>query len=148
VLVVASLVLVTVGVGAWYLFGRGDSAQAGDYVSSERRFATAAAMIHFTPQVVQQFDELQEFNDAVDAQANVMEQSLAEFDRMTRDEEGEPAAIALDSVHLAEDSLRAVADFRDAIVTTNDLSDAQAALHRLEAAVAKLDAHAKEWKNL
>ena len=97
---------------------------------------------------MQQFDELRDFNNAVDAQALVMEQSLTDFDRLAREEEGVGARIARDSVRLAEDSLHAVSDFRDAIVTTNDLADAQAALQRLERAVEQLDAHAKEWKQL
>jgi len=147
-LLVGALVVGTVVVGAWWFLGRGPGSPGSDFVSVERRFATAAAAVHSTPQVVQRFRELQDFNDALDAQAIVMEQSLEEFDRIASEEEGDAADIAHNSVSTAKRALRAVSAFRDAIVTTNDLADAQDALSRLDAAVDDLDAKAARWKRL
>jgi hypothetical protein len=148
VLVVALLVA-TVGAAGWYLLGRGGAGDAADdYVSVEKRFATAAWAIHFTPLVVQQFGQLHDFNDALDAQALVMERSIAEFDRMAHSEEGTAANIARSSVKTGEEALRAVSAFRDAIVTTGNLTAAQDALDRIDRAAHELDTKRKQWKQL
>lgn len=147
---VATLVVVTIAAGGWYALGRGGGGEtmANDYPDVERRFATAAWAVHFTPLVVQQFRQLRDFNSALDAQALVMEQTLAEFDQIAKSEDGTAAEIARDSVKTAERALRAVSDFRDAIVTTNDLADAQEALDRIDAAARELDGKVKQWKQL
>jgi hypothetical protein len=149
-LAVSALVALTLGAGAWYLLGRSsaDAGEAGGYVEVEQRYATAAWAVHYTPLVVRQFSELDTFNAALDEQALVMERSLAEFDRIARSEEGEAASIARESVNLAEEGLRAVSEFRDAIVTTNDLAGAHDAIAHLERVVDQLEANAKQWRSL
>ena len=138
------------GAGAWFLIGRasGDGGEPGGFVDVEQRYASAAWAVHYTPLVVRQFSELDTFNAALDEQALVMERSLAEFDRIARTEEGDAASIARQSVNLAEEGLRAVSDFRDAIVTTNDLAGAHDAVAVLERVVDQLEANAKQWKSL
>jgi len=147
-LVVGGLVVATLGAGAWYFLGRSTAEPSQDFFSIEQRFAGAAWSVHFTPRVIQQFRQLHAFNEALDAQALVMEQSIAEFDRLAHTEEGEAADIARASVQTGQDALRAVSDFRDAIVTTNDLTDAQDALDRMDRAVDELDANVKQWNQL
>ena len=145
---IAALVVVTIAAGAWYLLGRGDGGPSNDYVSVEKRFATAAWAVHFTPLVVQQFGQLHDFNNALDAQALVMEQSIAEFDRIAHSEEGAAADIARSSVKTGQQALRAVSAFRDAIVTTSNLAVAQDALDRIDRAARELDVKRKQWRQL
>jgi hypothetical protein len=146
---VIALVAITGAVGAWYFLGRASGEEsAGGYLSVEKRYATAAWAVHYTPLVVQQYSELDTFNSALDSHALVMEQSLAQFDRIAKSEEGDAAAIARQSVNLGEEGLRAVSEFRDAIVTTNDLADAHDALGVLERIVDQLEANAKRWRQL
>jgi hypothetical protein len=143
------LAIATIGVGAWWLLGRDSSSStATDFTSVETRFAAAAAAVHETPGVAQRFRELERFNAALDAQAVVMQQSLAEFDRIAHEEEGDAADIARDATVSSQRALRAVSAFRDAIVTTFDLTDAQKALDRIDAAVVELDASLKRWQQL
>ncbi|MEX2255908.1 MAG: hypothetical protein WEC34_10775 [Acidimicrobiia bacterium] len=147
-LVIGILVIATLVVGFWWFLGRGDGAPAGDFVSVEKRFVAAAAAVHETPNVVHRFRELDEFNAALDAQAFVMQQSLEEFNRIAAEEEGDAATIAHSAAAASEEALREVSSFRDAIVTTNDLADAQDALERLDAIVVELDAKVKQWRRL
>jgi hypothetical protein len=147
--IVAALVIITCAVGAWYLFGRGGGeSTTNDYTSVERRFAMAAWAVHFTPLVVHQYRQLDDFNAALDAQALVMEQVIDQFNVIALSEEGTARAIARSSVKTAQGALRAVSDFRDAIVTTNDLTDAQDALDRIDRAAKALEAKARQWKQL
>lgn len=140
--------IATIAAGAWWFVGRGDSAPGVDFASVEQRFASAAAAVHETPLVVQRFRELDQFNAALDEQAFVMQRSLEEFDRIASEEEGSAAAIARDALVTGQKALRAVSSFRDAIVTTFDLTDAQDALERLDAVVVDLDAKVEQWQQL
>ena len=145
----AALVAITVGAGAWYFLGRAsDEADASGFVSVEQRYANAAWALHYTPLVVRQFSELDRFNAAVDERALEMERSLTGFDLIAKSENGEAASIAHESVNLAEEGLRAVAAFRDAIVSTNNLAAAHEAIAVLERVVDELEANAKQWRQL
>jgi hypothetical protein len=148
-LIVAALLATTVSAGAWYFLGRANGDEdTGGFVNAERRYATAAWAVHYTPLVVRQFSELDTFNAALDEQALAMERALTEFDRIARTAEGEAATIARESVNLAVEGLRAVSAFRNAIVTTNDLADAHDAVRVLERVVDELEANAKQWERM
>ena len=149
-LLIALLVVATLGGAAWALRGGSDSAQpaAADFVSVERRFASTAAAVHETPVVVQTYFDIDRFNLEVAIHADEMGRMIAEFDRIAHEEEGDAARIAQGAVITSQDALRAVGHFRDAIPWSNDLSDALKALADLDAFVGQLDVMVERWRQL
>jgi hypothetical protein len=147
VIAVIGLVTVTCAVAGWYFLGRsGDAEASRGFLAAEQRYAGAVWAVKFAPLAMQQYSELDRFNAAVDAQALVMEQSLDAFARIAHAEEGAAATIARRAVNLATEGLRAIADFRDAIVSTSNLADAHAAIAVLNQVVDQLEVNAKEWR--
>ena len=147
-MLVALVVVVTVGAAGWFFLGQGGSGTANDFVSIEQRFAQAAAAVHLTPGAVHQSVDLQAFNIALDDQALVMEQSLEQFNQIMKANEGEAAALAQSALHASTRALQAVARLRDAIVTSANLSNATAALDEMDRAVDDLKQLAEQWKRL
>jgi hypothetical protein len=146
---VTVLVAVTVAAGAWYFLGRASGeADASGFVDVEHRYATAAWALHYTPLIVRQISDFDSFNAAVDERALEKQRSLAGFDRIAKTEQGEAAALARESVNLAEEGLRAVAAFREAIIATNNLAAAHDAIAVLERVVDELEANAAQWRRL
>jgi hypothetical protein len=142
------LVVATLLVAGWWFMGRGTGAPGQDFASVEQRFVTAARAIPATTAVVQRFLDLDEFNAQVDAQAFVLQTSMAEFTTIAEEEDGEASDLARDAVTNGERALRAITRFRAAITTSNDLVDAQRALDDLGAEVDDLEAKVKKWNNL
>ncbi len=142
------VLLVTAGAAAWFFLGQGDSESSQGFVSTEQRFAQAAAAVHLTPGAVHQSSDLHAFNVALDDQALVMEQSLEQFNQIMKGEDGEAAKIAQDALDAGTRALRAVARLRDAIVTSGNLSNAGAALEEMDRAVDDLKQQAEQWKRL
>lgn len=143
------LLVITASAAAWFFLGQGDSSESShSFVSTERRFAQAAAAVHLTPGAVHQFGDLHAFNVALDDQALVMEESLEQFNQILKAEEGEAARIAQNALDAGTRALRAVSHLRDAIVTSGNLSNATAALDEMDRAVDDLKQQAAQWKRL
>ena len=118
-------------------------------MSTEQRFAQAAAAVHLTPGAVHQSSDLHAFNVALDDQALVMEQSLEQFNqidegRATARPRRSPGTRSTQERVRCEPSAR----LRDAIVTSGNLSNARAALEEMDRAVDDLKQQAEQWKRL
>jgi hypothetical protein len=147
-IVIGILVVTTFLFAGWWFMGRGESAPGKDFASVEHRFVAAARAIPETTGVVQRFLDLEEFNDQVDAQALVLQTSMAEFTTIAEEEDGEASELARDAITNGERALRAITRFRTAITTSNDLVDARRALDDLGEEVDDLETKLQEWNNL
>jgi len=147
-IIVGILLVATLVAAGWWFMGRGSTAPGKDFASVEHRFVTAARAIPATTGVVTRFLDLDEFNAEVDAQATVMQVSMAEFAAIAEAEDGEASELARGAVIDGERALRAITRFRGAITTSNDLVDAQKALEDLGEEVDDLEAKVAQWNNL
>jgi hypothetical protein len=147
-IIVGILVVATLLAAGWWFMGRGSTAPGKDFASVEHRFVTAARAIPATTGLVQRFLDLDEFNAEVDAQAFVLQTSMAEFTTIAEEEEGDASELARDAVTNGERALRAITRFRAAITTSNDLVAAQSALDDLGEEVDDLETKLEQWNNL
>jgi len=142
------LVVATLVAAAWWFAGRGAGAPDQDFASVEQRFVGAARAIPQATAGVQRFLDLDEFNARVDAQAIVIQTSMAEFSTIADEEDGEASDLARGAVADGERALRAITQFRAAITTSNDLADARQALDDLDAEVDDIETKVRKWKSL
>jgi hypothetical protein len=147
-IVIGVLVVATLLFAGWWFMGRGSSTPGKDFTSVEHRFVAAARAIPATTGLVQRFLDLDDFNAQVDAQALVMQTSMAEFTTIAEEEDGEASDLARGAVKNGERALRAITRFRAAITTSNDLVDAQSALDDLSEEVDDLEGKLEQWNNL
>lgn len=134
----------------WYFLGRegsGSEAQALDFSSVEERFVAAARELPATTGVVQEFNDLGQFNYSLDSKTRIIQNSMAEFVTIVNEGDGEESKLARRAITNGENMLRAIVRFREAITETNDLVDAQAALADIATQVDDLEAKVTAWKS-
>jgi hypothetical protein len=144
------LVVLTVLAAGWYFLGRGSSgneAPALDFSSVEARFVAAARELPATTAVVQEFNDLVQFNYSLDLKTRIIQNSMAEFVTIVNERNGEESKLARRAITNGENMLRAIVRFREAITETNDLVDAQTALADIATQVDDLEAKVKAWKS-
>jgi hypothetical protein len=141
VLVVATLV------GGWWFLLRDDSVQSPEFVKAERNYVEAARAIPALADQIQ-VSKLVPFNRQVDRRLAEMQGATDVLRRLANQEEGSAAQIAQDAANAATRGITELTRFARAIVASANLSDAAAARSDLEATIAELERHARDWNNL
>jgi hypothetical protein len=141
------LVLATLFGGYWFLFrGGGESSDA--FLKAEKRVAAAARTVPESAAAVQRFLELETFNAAINEQLIIIRAETAKLRKVARESDGDAAAIARNSVDAATRIATSAVSYRDAIIVSGDLADADAARLDIEASIAELEQQARAWKKL
>jgi hypothetical protein len=146
---VGLLLVLTVVAAGWYFLGRdgGGSEQENlDFERVEGQMVSAARQLPEATAIVQEFNDLGQFDYAVDSNTRLIQNSMAELVTIVNEKRGEESRLAREAIANGEDMLRAIVRYREAITETNDLVDAQDALDDIAAEVNDLEARVKVWK--
>jgi len=141
------LVLATLFGAYWFLL-RGDGGPSSGYLRSEERVTTAARAVPESAGQVQRFLELDKFRKAVDEQLVVIKAETAKLRTLAVQSDGDAATIAGTSADAATRIATSTVSYRDAIIVSNNLADADAALLDIKASIVKLEQQARAWKKL
>ena len=147
ILIAGLLVLATLFGGYWFLLRAGGESPDA-FLKAEERIAAAARTVPESAADVQRFLELEAFNAAIDEQLIVIRAETAKLRKVARESDGDAAVIARNSVDASTRIATSTVSYRDAIIVSGDLADADAARLDIEASTAKLEQQARAWKKL
>ncbi|HUV10778.1 MAG TPA: hypothetical protein VMX12_07340 [Acidimicrobiia bacterium] len=146
-LLVAVLVVATVGAGAWWVLIRGETPVAGNFVRHEQRFADAARAVPESADQVTDVKALRRWNTAVDTHLAEMDLAYAQMVQIQGRSSEEAARITKVAVATAAQVIDLIGDYRDE-VNNGALSTADSAARAIETLLTKLDTQARAWKKL
>ena len=146
-LLVAVLVVATVGAGAWWFLLRGDTPLPGNFVRYEQQFADAARAVLESADQVTDVKTLRRWNKDVQVHLGEMELAHAQMVQIQGTSTDEAARIAKVAVATAVQVIDLTGDYRDE-VNNGALGTADSAARAIETLLAKLDSQARAWKKL
>lgn len=147
ILLVGALVVATL-VGGWWFLLRDDSVQSPEFVKAERSYVEAARAIPPLADQIQLHSKLKKFLGAVAQSRSEMDSAVGTFAGLATTEDGEAAQVARAASETGRRGLTEFDRYTNAIAVSADLNDAEAALKDLEATIAELGRHARDWNNL
>ena len=142
------MVVTLLAVGWSLLGGTGGSGDehALDLSSVEQRFLAATRDLPEMTASVQEYNDLDVFDHALTVRTKFIEDSVAEFGTIAKEDDGAESKVARHAVTTGKRVLLAIERFRIAIIATNDLTEAQEALDDIAAEVDDLEAEVRAWK--
>lgn len=147
-LLLTGMLVVATLAGAWWFLIRDDGAKSTRFIRAERDYVSAARAVPAAADKIQRQSDLELFDLSTDDRSAEMKAAADVIARVSRQEAGAAAKIAVATSETAIRGLTEVERFRHAMVGSKNPTDAAAARTDLEATIAAMEQHARDWNRL